>query len=190
MNWMTLHGRTRSVHSSRERRERNAKQGSLPGRGKRTGREARGHPPLNRYVRIAMPGNVVLDSSIIAAIFFPEKISGTCLDIAENNDCTTVDLAYAEVANVAWKRVRHDSQDIEKVRSSLGECHGFIRETCQVIPAQDLIIEAYDVACSHRITVYDALFVAAAVRYGSPLVTADTKLGNVARKIVKVELVR
>ena len=139
---------------------------------------------------IAMPDNVVLDSSIIAAIFFPEKITGKCLDIAENNDCTTVDLAFAETANVAWKRVQQAGQDPEIVKSSLSECHAFIGETCQVIPGYDVISEAYDLACSHRITVYDALFLAAAVQRGSSLVTADTKLGNAGRKLVKVELVR
>ena len=51
-----------------------------------------------------MLDNVVLDSCIIAAIFFPEAISERAIEIVENHDCTTVDLAYIEVANVAWKR--------------------------------------------------------------------------------------
>lgn len=136
-----------------------------------------------------MHDNVVLDSSIIAAIFFPEKISGKSLAIAENHDCITVDLAYAEVANVAWKRICHTGQDTASVKDMLGECTAFIRETCQVLPAQDLIPSAYDLACIHRITVYDALFLAAAVHCASPLVTADKKLHLAANGIVKAELV-
>ena len=136
-----------------------------------------------------MHDSIVLDSSIIAAIFFPEKISGKSLDIAEKNDCITVDLAFAETTNVAWKRVSQAGEDPEAVKSSLMECHAFIRETCTVMPAQDLIGAAYDLACRHRITVYDALFLEAAVRSGSRLVTADTKFGNAARKIVTVHLI-
>lgn len=137
-----------------------------------------------------MHDNVVLDSGIIAAIFFLEKISGKSLDIAESHDCTTVDLAYAEVANVAWKRVHHTGQDPDTVKSALNECHAFISETCQVIPAQELIPAAFDLACSHRITVYDALFLATAVQCRSPLVTADKKLNAVARKIVAVRFIQ
>ncbi|MCK9580333.1 MAG: type II toxin-antitoxin system VapC family toxin [Methanoregula sp.] len=136
-----------------------------------------------------MHDNVVLDSSIIAAIFFPEKISGKSLEIAENHDCITVDLAYAEVANVAWKRSSHTGQDTEMAKNMLGECTAFIRETCQVLQAQDLVPAAYDLACRHRITVYDALFLAAAVQCASPLVTADKKLHLAAKQIVKTELV-
>lgn len=136
-----------------------------------------------------MHDNVVLDSSIIAAIFFPEKISGKALTIAERHDCTTVDLAYTEVANVAWKRSSHNGQDAATVKNMLGECTAFIRETCQVLPAQDLIPAAYDLACRYRITVYDALFLAAAVQCASPLVTADKKLHLAARELVETELV-
>ncbi|MEN6610980.1 MAG: type II toxin-antitoxin system VapC family toxin [Methanoregulaceae archaeon] len=137
-----------------------------------------------------MHGNVILDSSIIAAIFFPEKITEKAIEIAERHDCITVDLAYAEVANVAWKRVTHSSQDTDAVKSSLDECLAFIRETCQVIPVQDLVPEAYNLACSQRITIYNALFLAGAVQTESLLVTADTKLHTAAKKIVKTELVR
>jgi len=136
-----------------------------------------------------MHDNVVLDSSIIAAIFFPEKITGKSLAIAESHDCITVDLAYAEVANVAWKRISHTGQDAAMVKNMLGECTAFIHETCQVLPAQDLIPAAYDLACRHRITVYDALFLAAAVHCASPLVTADKKLHLAAKEIVRTELI-
>ncbi len=136
-----------------------------------------------------MDDSRVLDSGIIAAIFFPEKISGKSLAIAESHDCITVDLAYAEVANVAWKRMSHAGQDAATVKTMLGDCMSFIRETCQVLPAHDLVPAAYDLACSHRITVYDALFLAAAVQSASPLVTADKKLHLAARGIVKTDLI-
>ena len=137
-----------------------------------------------------MRDNAVLDSGIIAAIFFPETISKKALAIAEGCDCITVDLAFAETANVAGKRACLAGFDADTMKNALDECTAFIRETCQVLPAQDLLPPAYDLACSHRITVYDALFLAAAVQCGSPLITADKKLHLAARKVTKTELVR
>ena len=75
------------------------------------------------------------------------------------------------------------------VKTLLGECTAFIRETCQVLPVQDLVPAAYDLACQHRITVYDGMFLAAAVECASPLVTADKRLHLAAKEIVKTELV-
>lgn len=137
-----------------------------------------------------MHDSVVLDSSIIAAIFFPEKISMKAIEVAEGNDCTTVDLAYAEVANIAWKRAIQSESTLETVKAALTESQAFIRETCQVIPALDLAAEAFDMACSYRITIYDALFLAAAARCGFPLVTADSRLYSAVRKDVSVQLIK
>jgi len=40
--------------------------------------------------------------------------------------------------------------------------------------------------CQHRITIYDALFVAASIRSDAPLVTADTKLAGAVRETCQV----
>jgi len=130
-----------------------------------------------------MHDKVVLDSSLIAAIFFPEPISGKAIDIAAAHDCITIDLAYPEVANVAWKRAVHAGNDPELVKDLLDTATSFIREACEVLPSYDLINPAWDLACRHRITMYDALFIAASVRCGTPLATADRKLSAVAGSI-------
>ena len=137
-----------------------------------------------------MLDNVVLDSCIIAAIFFPETISERAIEIVENHDCTTVDLAYIEVANVAWKRVRHSGPDPDIVRSVLANSQAFIRETCHVVPARDLIPIVYDLACGCGITIYDALFVAAAVQCGACLVTSDGRLHGAAKGVAAAQLIR
>lgn len=136
-----------------------------------------------------MHDDAVLDSSIIAAIFFPEKITRKAGAVAGNHNCITVDLAYAEVANVAWKITVRSPQKRDVIQSLLADSLAFIRETCRVIPVQDLLPEAYDLACSRKITIYDALFLSAAVRENAPLVTADTKLYFAAKEIAETELV-
>jgi predicted nucleic acid-binding protein len=137
-----------------------------------------------------MPDRIVLDSSVIAAVFFPEAITGHAIGIVEQSDGITTDLAIAEVANVAWKRIVHAHQDPEAIRSSLADCIAFIMETCELIPSCDLVEPAFDLACRYRITVYDALFAAAAVRCDSPLVTADAALVSSVKSVCRTLLVR
>ena len=137
-----------------------------------------------------MPGKMVLDSSVIAAVFFPEAITGQAIRIVEQGEGITIDLALAETANVAWKRTVHQDLDPDAIRSSLADCIAFITETCELIPSCDLVEPAYDLACRSRITVYDALFVAAAVRCGCPLVTADAALASSAKSSCRTVLVR
>ena len=129
-----------------------------------------------------MHDKIVLDSSVIAAIFLPEPITGQAIDAAADHDCITVDLASTEVANAAWKRAVFAGNNPEAVKTSLDDAIAFIRETCDVIPAHDLITPAWDLSCLHRITVYDALFVAASIRCNAPLVTADTRLAGAVSK--------
>jgi predicted nucleic acid-binding protein len=127
-----------------------------------------------------MHDKIVMDSCIIAAIFLPEAITDKAIEAAVDHDCITVDLAYTEVANAAWKRAVHTGQDVQTVKASLDDAMAFIKETCRVIPADELIIPAWDLACRHRITIYDALFVAASIRCDAPLVTADKRIAAAA----------
>ena len=48
-----------------------------------------------------MPDKVVLDSSVIAAMFFREDASTQAIEAAAKSDLITLDLAIAEVGNVA-----------------------------------------------------------------------------------------
>jgi len=132
----------------------------------------------------------VLDSCIIAAIFLPETLTGQAIDAADDRDCITVDLACTEVANAAWKRAVHAGNDPGTVKTFLDNAIAFIRETCEVIPAQELITPAWDLSCHHRITIYDALFVAASIRCDAPLVTADKRLAGAVGKtcpVIRIE---
>ena len=52
-----------------------------------------------------MPGRAVVDSSIIAAMFFKEEASPKVLSFSADYDIITLDLAIAEFGNVAWKQV-------------------------------------------------------------------------------------
>jgi predicted nucleic acid-binding protein len=136
-----------------------------------------------------MHDNIVLDSSVIAAAFFPEKITGKAIEVIEDNNCITVDLAFSEVTNVAWKRVAHSDFSVETVKSSFEDCIAFIRESCEVIPSQDLVIPAWDLACHYGITAYNAVFVAASIQCDAPLITADRKLHTAMNNNCNIRLI-
>ena len=52
-----------------------------------------------------MSDKTILDSSVIAAIFFPEELTERTIKKIWGMDCITVDIAMTDAANVAVKRI-------------------------------------------------------------------------------------
>ena len=137
-----------------------------------------------------MPGNVILDSSVIAAIFlFRDIASEKATDAIAEKDLIALDLSMAEVGNVAWKRVIHFQEDPELINSALQECMGFISEACTLIRASDLISEAYRIAVEDKIAFYDSLFLAASEKENAPLLTMDRKLYEKVKQKRNVQMI-
>ncbi len=123
-----------------------------------------------------MPDKCVLDSSIIAAIFFQEKASKKAVQLVQDKDLFTVDLAIVEVANVAWKRVTFFEENKDIIKEALKKSIEFINTSCEVIEMDELIESSFKIAVKEKITVYDALFLDAARSKKIPLYTLDKKL--------------
>lgn len=123
-----------------------------------------------------MPDKVVLDSSVIAAIFFKEEASERAERVVQRYELVTVDVAVAETANVAWKRVVFFDEPGKITLKSLKNCTDFILNVCDIITSQKLLENGFEIAVADRITLYDALFVAASEREKIPLLTLDKKL--------------
>lgn len=136
-----------------------------------------------------MPDSAVLDSSVIAALFFSEQASLRALRCAENCDPVTLDLAVAEVGNVAWKQVTIYGESKERALDAFRDCQDFISTACTVLKASDLADEAFEIAVELGIPYYDALFLAAAQKAGAPLLTLDKKLHGKAGATMDVRLV-
>ncbi len=86
-----------------------------------------------------MPDRAILDSSVIAAIFFKEESSERAERVAGNYKLITVDLAIAEVANVAWKRVAFFNESKEIALKAIRRGIDFIISACEVISSQELL---------------------------------------------------
>lgn len=123
-----------------------------------------------------MPDKCVLDSSIIAAIFFQEKASQKVIQLVQDKKLFTVDFALVEVANVAWKRVTIFGGDKKIMEKALRKSIEFINTSCEVIKMDELFDLSFEIAVKEKITVYDALFLAAAQNKKISLYTLDKKL--------------
>lgn len=140
-----------------------------------------------------MPGQernkVILDSGVIAAIFFKEDASERAERAAEAHSLITLDLAYVEVGNVAWKRVAIFKESKELMLKALKNSSDFITGACDVIASKELLDDAFKIAVSEKITIYDSLFVAASEREKVPLLTTDGKLHEKLNKKRNVRLI-
>ncbi|MCJ7443019.1 MAG: type II toxin-antitoxin system VapC family toxin [Methanotrichaceae archaeon] len=135
-----------------------------------------------------MPGKAVLDSSVIAAMFFKEEASHRVLKDLSGCEAITVDLAIVELGNVAWKRVVLAGENKELAWEALEDGLEFIVESCMLIKSIDLAKEAYEIAIKDNISFYDGLFLAAADREQAPLITLDKKLHEKAKIKRKIAL--
>jgi len=134
-----------------------------------------------------MTGSTVIDSGVIAAIFFPEDLTARAIDKLPAR-LLTVDIALPDAAQVAAKRILSGSGNPDDVKEMLHDATVFITRICDPIPSGELIGPAFDLACTLNIPLYDALFVAAAVRERGELYTADKELSLVAKKVCRVRL--
>jgi predicted nucleic acid-binding protein len=136
-----------------------------------------------------MLDKVVLDSSILAAMFFKEAASSRALKCAAECDPVTLDLAIAEVGNVAWKQVVFSGESKDRALDALRDCQDFITTACALLKASDHTAKAFEIAVENKTSYYDSLFLAAAQEGDVPLLTLDKKLYEKVKAKMDVRLV-
>ncbi|UYZ40656.1 MAG: type II toxin-antitoxin system VapC family toxin [Candidatus Methanospirare jalkutatii] len=136
-----------------------------------------------------MRDSVILDSSVIAAIFFKEEASEKAEEALRDYKLITVSIAIEEVANVAWKRVVFFNEQKEIALKALNKSIDFIMGVCEVIASQKLLKDAFEIAIEDEITIYDALFIAASEKEKVPLLTLDRKLYERVKQKRNVKLI-
>jgi predicted nucleic acid-binding protein len=122
-----------------------------------------------------MPAEIVVDSSIVAALVTPEEYSDWASKrLLEYDDFHVLDLNYYEVANaLKYKEsVRFDAKDAVEAFTQAAEmmdlyaAHNF----------SEVIKDAIVLAIELNITVYNAAFLSLAQKIGAQLLTLDQKL--------------
>jgi predicted nucleic acid-binding protein len=124
---------------------------------------------------------LILDASVGIKTRVAEPLSDRAVAILQTLEHGTTlgvpDLFFVECANVLWKYVRRLGYSAQKARLDLEQ---LLNLPLAVTPTADLALQALDLALARDITVYDASYVALAIRESATLVTADEKL---ARKL-------
>jgi predicted nucleic acid-binding protein len=115
----------------------------------------------------------VVDASVAIKWFLPEPHSDAALRLlAQHHTLHAPDLIFSEFGNVLWKRVRKNKISKNEANATID---GLLTLHLQVQPSQLLIPLALEIACGENRTVYDSLYLAAAMTLQSLLVTADAK---------------
>lgn len=137
---------------------------------------------------------IVIDANSIVKLALEEPYSKETREFIRGalngeDNIATVDIALAEALNAVWKHnlVIKDLSD-QKAELAGTEIMEFW-EDINKVPSQLIADKARRIAKTHKLTVYDSLYVAAAIKHDSILLTFDRAIKeNVAR--LGVELVK
>lgn len=122
---------------------------------------------------------LVIDASVVIKWFVPEVHSEAARQLLDGpGPFLAPDLLFAETANVVWKKVRRGeltAADGRRLVKDVGDV------AIEGVPCRALAMDAYALAMATGRTVYDAMYVALAVRLNTKLMTADDRLWNALR---------
>jgi len=120
--------------------------------------------------------DLVVDASVAIKWFLPEIHGEAALRLLEGQyTLRAPDLIFSEFGNVLWKRFRKGQ--ISR-KEAIATTEALLALPLQVESSRSLIPPALEIACSAHRTVYDSLYLAAAIAHQCRVVTADSKLHN------------
>lgn len=131
---------------------------------------------------------LVLDASFALAWLGRER-PGPAVDefdarlAANQAELHAPELFVLETGNALWKSVRRRARTIEEAVAMF--------ESVRELPLnlhrhRDLALDAFDLSLRHEISVYDASYVALALREVLPLFTADKRLAGAVEDLIEV----
>ncbi|MDP4023123.1 type II toxin-antitoxin system VapC family toxin [Methylobacterium sp. NEAU 140] len=130
---------------------------------------------------------IVVDASVAVKWFLDEPSSSQARALVEE-DCVRIapEHVLAEVGQVLLKAIRARYITVDHAHEALA----LLRDLVQLLPTRDLADSAIEIALEIGCTNYDALYVAAAERWGATLVTADAKLQERLKLAGRTDIVR
>ena len=126
----------------------------------------------------------VVDASVVVKWFVPEIHSEAARRLlALPHEYVAPDLLFAETANTIWKKIRRKELTAEEGQHLVADIGRIAVET---VSCRALAEDAHALANATGRTVYDAMYVALAVRLNTRLITADDRLETAARHVPAV----
>ncbi len=126
---------------------------------------------------------IVIDASSLAKYLLREE-NWEAIEEYLARGVRSVDHVLKEVSNAIWKHVAV----YQRIPVDLGlqvykALKRLVEEEVVVVESQDEYMDrAVEIALEHRVTVYDSLYIAQALKYGE-LLTSDGEQARVARKL-------
>jgi predicted nucleic acid-binding protein len=113
---------------------------------------------------------------VVAKWFLPEEhLDAARALLTSDVELVAPDLMPIEVASVAWKRVQRGELTAKEATALI---HDLAMLPVRIVPSDNLIESALELALATKRTVYDCLYVALAVAHDCDFVTADERLVN------------
>lgn len=118
----------------------------------------------------------VVDTSVAVKWFMSESYSDDARKLLDGDyELLVPDLIFPEFGNVLWKRVRAGEVTIDESNTVLST---LLKLPLRIFQSNDLVIPALEIANRTQRTVYDAIYLALAMREKASLVTADSRFLN------------
>ena len=128
--------------------------------------------------------SIVVDSSVLFALFFPEECSEWSEEMIRKYDELHVpEIVFLETSNAAWKRIIIFKQPSDIVLKNLRLLHKFISDVCIIHRDRDYLQRAIELAIKLGTTIYDSLFLAIAEKYKTKVLTIDRKLVKILKRM-------
>jgi len=128
---------------------------------------------------------IVIDASSLAKYIIKEEGWAGVEKHLVNNQVYTLDLAVKEVLNVIWKysvifRALSPNIAMEKysILTNLIE-----NKIVSIDDEKRYLKEAFNIALKMKLTIYDALYIAQAIKLNAKLLTSDEDQARVARNL-------
>ena len=126
----------------------------------------------------------VVDASVVVKWFVPEIHSDAARRLLTlPHEYAAPDLLFAEAANTIWKKIRRKELTPEDGRRLVADIGRIAVET---VSCRALAEDAHALANATGRTVYDAMYLALAVRLDTRMITADDRLEAALRDVPAV----
>jgi predicted nucleic acid-binding protein len=116
--------------------------------------------------------SVVIDASIALKWVISESDSPAADALRVTHDLIAPDLLFLECGNALWRLVRRGAITPEQALSGLAAIQAV---PMTIVPSPPLAKRAQTLALELDHPIYDCLYLAVALAYGVPLVTADER---------------
>lgn len=118
----------------------------------------------------------VVDASVVIKWFVPEVGTEAALRLLDaDHQFVAPDLLFAEAANSIWKKVLRGELTAADSRRLVADLE---RVAVETVPCRELATDAHALALITSRSVYDAMYLALAIRLETRLMTADNRFVN------------